>query len=248
MRFGKKPARPLSVKLRLAKYVSPSKLPAAPEEFGKEWAVAEWNMLANDRYGCCVFSGAAHETLLWGVAGGAAVPFDDASVLADYSAVTGFDPGDYGSDQGTDVGEAARYRMKTGIVDALGNRHKVAAYAAIEAGDLDTLLSAAYLFGAVGIGIAFPNSAQGQFDAGEPWSVVPGSPVVGGHYVPVVARRSGKLAVVTWGKVQDVEDDFFRRFNDEAVVYLSEEMLSAGKSIEGFDLEQLKVDLAALVA
>jgi len=33
---------------------------------------------------------------------------------------------------------------------------------------------------------------------------------------------------------------------DEGVVYLSEEMLTGGKSLEGFNLAQLRADLAAI--
>ncbi len=140
---------------------------------------------------------------------------------------------------------AASYRKKTGVKDAQGNRHKVAAYLAITPGNLAEHYIAMYLFGAVGIGIKVPNNAIDQFKAGKPWSVTKGSSIEGGHYVPLVAHR-GNLLCVTWGKVQQMTASFFKKYNDESVVYISQEILNNGKSLEGFDLAQLQADLAQL--
>ncbi|MFI5776976.1 hypothetical protein [Nocardia sp. NPDC051570] len=65
MRLGKLPARMDAVKLKLAHYLDTTALPPAPPNFGHENTFRNWQMLANDRYGCCVWSGAAHETMLW---------------------------------------------------------------------------------------------------------------------------------------------------------------------------------------
>src|SRR5207342_1380181 len=134
-----------------------------------------------------------------------------AAVLSDYSAAAGFDPSDpINTDNGTDMQEAASYRRKTGVVDADGNRHLIDAYAAIEPGDVDTLMLSTYLFGAAGVGIRFPISAMQQFDAGQPWDVVTGSRIDGGHYIPVVGRNSaGHLLCVTWGRLHAMTVQFF---------------------------------------
>jgi hypothetical protein len=90
-----------------------------------------------------------------------------------------------------------------------------------------------------------PASSLSQFNRGKPWSVVRGSRVEGGHYVPLIAHRTD-LIVVTWGKTQKVTQGFFKKYNDEAIVYLSEEMLTDGKSPEGFDLNALNDALSHL--
>lgn len=110
--------------------------------------------------------------------------FTDANVLADYAAVTGFDPAKPDTDQGADMQEAAAYRRKTGIVDAQGDRHKIAAYLALEPGNLQHLFLASYLFGAVGIGLQLPASALLQTEQGLAWDVVADTTIAGGHYVP----------------------------------------------------------------
>lgn len=224
-----------------------TKLPRRPKTFGHEQIGRGWGMLGNDSYGDCVFAGAAHETMLWNAAAGKTVRFTDTSVLGDYAAVTGFRPSDPSTDQGTVVRDALKYRQKTGIADALGHRHKIGAYVALDPHDLNAILEALYLFGAVGIGVQFPRSAMDQFDQGQEWKPVPGSPIEGGHYIPLVAERK-RLECVTWGRIQEMSASFIDEFCDEAYALLSPEMLSSGKSLEGFDLAALRADLAALKA
>ena len=247
LKYGKTPARPGTMKLKLSNYVDKSKLPAVPADFGHDHDMPlDWHMLGNDQFGCCVWAGAAHETMLWNHMATTPVKFFDYDVLSDYAAVTGFKPADPSTDNGTDMLLAADYRRKTGIVDSQGKRHKVAAYLALKPGSVSDIWAATYLFGAVGIGLEMPDSTQDQFTAGKPWTIVPGSNVEGGHYVPLVGRRQNFLHVVTWGRVQRVAIDFFQKYCDEAVAYVSLEALHNNKSPEGFDSAALLKDLNAL--
>ncbi|AHH20869.1 hypothetical protein NONO_c60930 [Nocardia nova SH22a] len=252
VKYGKTPARINSVQLNLSDYFDHTAvLPKIPAEFGHERLVTAWEMLANNQVGDCVWAGAAHETMLWGREAGRDVKFTDECVLADYTAVTGFDPsqadpytGENPTDQGTDMQAAASYRRRIGIVDTLGNRHQVAAYVALTPGDPDQLAAAAYVFGAVGIGLRVPAYAEDEFSAKKPWDVRHGNAtIVGGHYVPVISRRDGNFDVVTWGAIQQMTPMFYRRYCDEAIVYFSREFLTADISPEGFDLAQLQADL-----
>ncbi|HWE04643.1 MAG TPA: hypothetical protein VG326_19715 [Tepidisphaeraceae bacterium] len=245
-KLGKTKARPGAVSMKLSTYLTKSQLPTPPANFGHYELVSNFGMLGNDKYGDCVWAGAGHETEMWCMESGCTVQFNDKCVLSDYAKVTGFKPNDPSTDKGTDMQLAASYRRKTGILDASGKRHKVVAYLAIAKGNLDQHLAASYLFGAVGIGINFPSSAMDQFNAGKPWDVVKGAKIDGGHYIPLVGRRNGNLLIVTWGKVQEMTPAFFTKYNDESIVYLTDEDLKAGKTPEGFDVAQLNADLAAL--
>lgn len=244
LKLGKKPHEYDKRDLRLEDYMTGA-LPQAPGSFGEEELVPkDWGMLGNDEYGDCVFAGAAHETMLYNAMSRRDVQFDREVVLSDYAAVTGFDPNTGEGDNGTVVRDALNYRRKTGIEDANGSRHKIGAYVALEPGNLAHLKSAIYLFGAVGIGIEFPQSAMDQFNAGKPWSKVRGSRVEGGHYIPLVAERHHRFVCVTWGKLQPMTQSFYQEYCDEAYALLSNEILNQeGKSILGFDLEQLRNDL-----
>jgi hypothetical protein len=245
-KLGKTPARPGAVSMKLSTYLATIQLPTPPANFGHYDLVPSYGMLGNGKYGDCVWAGAGHETMMWCKEAGSSVLFNDKGALSDYSKVTGFTPKDPSTDRGTDMQLAASYRRKTGVIDATGKRHKVVAYLAITAGNLAQHLSAAYLFSAVGIGIKFPGSAMDQFNAGKPWDVVKGAKIEGGHYIPLVGRKNGNLLIVTWGKVQEMTPAFFKKYNDESIAYLSKEDLTAGKTPEGFNVAQLKSDLAAL--
>ncbi len=247
-KLGKLPAREGAVTFAFSAFLDATKLPPVPPTFGHQdlYAAQPIGMLGNDQYGDCVWAGAAHETMLWGDEAKRTFTFTDKTVLSDYSKVTGFNPSDPSSDKGTDMSVAASYRRKTGIVDADGKRHKVAAYLALGVGNLDDVKLACYLFGAVGIGVKFPASAMDQFNKGQPWSVVPGSKIEGGHYVPLVGFDGTHFLIVTWGKLHPMDPDFLQTYMDEGIAYLSKEMLTAGKSLEGFDEAALQADLKAL--
>jgi len=258
-KFGKLPARPEAIKLRMSTYLDRKaiKLPPRPMgPFGHGHIIREsdWGMCANDKYGCCVFAGSAHETKMLAGLGGKQTWFPDNAVLSDYAAVTGFNEhapldaqGNNPTDNGTDMQVAAKFRQNTGIQDGHGNRHKVAAYLAIDPGNLEQHLMALYLFGAVGIGIEVPAYAPDQFDEDIPWDVKPGAEkIVGGHYVPALYWDGSNLEVITWARTQKMTPRFLSRFNDESVAYLSTESLTNRRSPEGFDYDTLLADLNQL--
>lgn len=249
-KLGKRPATYDERTLRLAKYLPKTTLPVPTRIFGFGGLYGDWGVLGNDRYGDCVFAGAAHETMLWNkLKGGADVPMSESMTLADYSDVTGFDPNDPNSDQGTDMLDALKYRVKTGIRDASGSRHKIAAYVELDRGDFEQAIQAAYIFGAIGIGFLVPDTIWEQWDNSEYWDVVdPNAPIDGGHYTPGVGTRNAasRITIITWGRRVQMTKRFYETYVDEAYVMLSEEQLRDGVGIHGLDLEQLKADLAAI--
>lgn len=254
-KLGKTPARPLPKSaVRLADYLTASKLPPLPRLFGHSQLVSQWDVLGNDQYGDCVWAGAAHEVMELNATCNKAVAFSTSSVLSDYSAVTGFKPDDPNTDNGTDMVAAAKYRKDVGVLDANGKRHKVLAYVSINPKSWKEMLYAAYLFDAVGIGIQFPGSAMKQFDAGKAWTVQAGASIEGGHYIPGFNRlvtadgmKSDWVSIVTWGRVVDMERKFFTKYCDEAIAYVSDECIGAsGKTLEGFDKQTLLADLGLL--
>ena len=248
LKLGKTPARPDAVTFKLSAYLNTAALPTPPATFTKDDKIVAqpWSMLGNDHWGDCVFAGAAHETMLWNTEAQHPVTFTDDSVLSDYSAVTGFDPNDPNTDKGTDMQVAASYRRKTGIVDGSGQRHQVAAYLAIKPSDETELKQAVYLFSNAGIGIQFPGSAMDQFRAGKPWTVVAGATIEGGHYIPAIGYDHHYVYVVTWGKLQKMSWEFYVKYCDEAICYLSTEMLTGGIAPNGLDVAALQADLAQL--
>lgn len=249
LKLGKLPARPGAMKLKLAHFVDMALLPQPtdPNNFGHASSQTVRGVLGNADYGCCFWSGAAHETMTWANAAGRSANFTVDDVLGDYGAETGFTKTDPNSDQGTDMQAGASYRRKVGILDSNGVRHQVGAYLAIEPGNIQEHIVASYIFGAVGVGIRFPNSAMDQFDNGQVWDVVKGSPIEGGHYVPLLGRKNGQFMLSTWGALQPATDAFIMEYGDESVVYISPDFLN-GSSVtpEGFDLPRLQTIINSL--
>lgn len=251
MKLGKQVATHDKRDLLFTQFATYADLPKPPSRFGYGNAVSDWGMLGNDRYGDCVLAGAAHETMLFaettkGVSG---MPrFTDERVLGDYAAVTGFDPRDPATDQGTLVRDALNYRRKTGVVDSIGQRHKIAGYVALEPGNWEQLMQAVYIGLAVGIGIEFPESAMTQFNNGQVWSVVAGARIEGGHYIPVTGRTSlDNIGVLTWGRRQGMTRAFYTRYCDEAWGLVPLDGLRAGgANVRGFDTTALTDALEAL--
>lgn len=240
---------PLFTSFRLS---SQSTSVVVPSVFGHGNSFQNWGMLGNDEWGDCVWAGAAHETeLLSNLAAGGVterqiVSFGTKEVLSDYKAVTGFNF-TAETDNGTNVHDALEYRIKTGILDSTGRRHKIVAFVALEPGNLEHLRHALYIFEAVGIGFQVPRSAEEQFRNNQVWQVTPGNPeIVGGHYVPLVGVPAvGNLACVTWAKRQVMTDAFFTKYCDEAYAYITEEELNRKTQANwgGFNWASLKESL-----
>jgi hypothetical protein len=247
--LGKKPARLGAVKLKFGKYFDADGLPTVPVVLGKPWLVPEWGMLGNDQAGCCVWSDAAHQAMLWTAEAGSRATFTTDNVLADYAAETQKDdpPGYPTVDGGTDMAHAAAYRSRVGVMDATGKRHTVGPYVALEPGNVPQLMMATYLFGAVSIGVELPSSAFDQFNMSEPWTVVEGSKKEGGHCISIVGRNSkGLILGVSWGRLIAIAPSWIVRYMDEGIAYVSFERLRNNVSPQGYDKNTLLADLEKL--
>lgn len=205
-------------------------------------------MFCNDELGDCAIAGSIEEIRLANALRGVTVNFTDETAIQNYSEITGYTPGDPETDQGTDVHQLYDHRQNIGLVDADGQRHKIVAYAGLTPGDFDELLVALSLFEMVGIGIQVPDYCDAQFEAGQPWHLVRGRHrIEGGHYIPVVdAASRGEAGLFTWGGHGGITAPFYTVYNTVAVVALTEEMFTGGKSPEGVDFDRLATDLNLL--
>lgn len=205
-------------------------------------------MLGNDIYGDCVEAGNGHIVEQQTFIGqGTEAAVTDAEVLAEYTRITGFNPNDPNSDQGTELQAGLDDFRKNGV-----NGHKIAAFAQLDPANIDDVKLAVSEFGAVSIGFEFPASAMQQFNAGQPWTVVNGSPIDGGHCVIVMGYDSNHLKVITWGQVQLMGYDFWNKYvagnGGEAWVVIDSEWVNtaSGKDIEGVDKFAFGAQFAAL--
>lgn len=231
--LGKLPAvRPHG--LSELKVYATSKLPAPPAsvEYG---ASLKYGMDDNDKIGDCVMAGCAHLIQAWNaeVKEKDAIPSDSA-IETEYFKLTG------GQDSGLNEASVLQTWHKSGLFG-----HKIEGYAPVDFKDITALHQTIAFYGGVMFGIACPESAQEQFGAGQPWTVVPGSPIEGGHCIVAIGYDAQYVHCVTWGAVVKVSYPFLSRYLDEAWCIISSEFVEAGKG-PALDLASLKADLAAL--
>jgi len=248
MKFGKHaPKRSLKT-LSLSNYMKASEVPV-PQKWAWERPVP-YGMLANDRLGDCVIACAAHQEMNWGAVVNAGTPFvpTDDQVIADYSAVAGYVPGDSSTDNGTNMLDAMHYWLRKGFV----GRPIAQTFATLDTQNIDQIKAAIYLFGGVPIGFNVPQSMVDELNAGiDPTFafVQNDKPSGEGHCVlPVGYGRSG-AAAVSWGKVYHFSWEFWQAWVDEAYCVVSKNWLKqSGVSPTGLDLDGLLQDAQAILA
>ena len=241
MKLGKQPAVHDPRTLQLANYLLPAVLPPPPAQANWAQKVSSWPMMANNTIGDCTIAAAGHCIEEWTTDAGSPVIVPDATIIAVYSAVSGYNPVTGQHDVGATEIKVLNYWRQNGI-----GGHEIQAYVALEPGNLDHVRDSVFIFGNCYIGLALPKSAQTQTI----WSVPPGGPTGqaapgswGGHAVPVVAYDSGGLTVVTWGALKRMTWGFWSAYCDEAYALLSNDFLTAGKTPAGIDLAALQQDL-----
>lgn len=244
--LGKTLARPGAIKLKLADYLKGQGTIAKPPlRFGnlKAWNAWQWLMLANDVAGCCVWSGFAHQCMMWAATeGNRDVSFTDDQILGpDAYGSTGYVKGDASTDNGTDMVTACEFWQKNTFLG-----HHIQAFAEVTPANL---VEAAFIFGSVGIGVLVAQAQMDQFDHNEPWDVTDDQNYIGGHYVPVIGRNAqGNLLCVTWGRLQAITPAFIEAQCDEAVCQVSDDWLNtvATESPRGLKLADLLADAKTL--
>jgi hypothetical protein len=228
-------------------------LPPSPSFVDRESKVASWPMYKNDVIGDCTVAAILHAissmTAFSGVVPGGAMFTDDEAVKI-YSAVSGYDPATGANDNGATLTAVCKYMTKTGAVDVNGRAHKLAAWAEVSHyANVRLLKRIVNAFGSAYLAIQCPYSAQDQFNAGQPWTYVPGSPIDGGHAIPLQysAVNTGTFddeTVITWGAEQKMNEAFARNYLVEAVAVVSADDINVqtGTNPAGLALTQLVAD------
>lgn len=188
--------------------------------------------------GDCVFACITNYLrLAYAIARKGLFPATGKTAVGNYSEVTGYILNDPATDNGTNMRTAMNWWRNTGYKDEHGTRHKIGGYASIKLGNFNHLLWALYLIDeGVPLGIQFPASAMQQFP--NKWTVVPNSPIDGGH--AILLDRT--LNVESWAVDVQTVEAFLKKYVDEAYFPVDAEGLVNGKSLEGFNSKQLLAD------
>lgn len=256
-KLGKAPAKHDPRTLRLSSYTTPQ-LPPPPVEQRWSPAVAAaaggegaWPMYRNDQIGNCAIVTTAHATKCWTAnADGPqrAVEPTLEEVVAEYSAVSGFDPRTGANDTGCVVLDVLKRWRNTGLFG-----RKIAGYIAVDFHDHTTIKQAMAMFGGLYAGVQLPLAAQDMEDWLAP---TPGSRLGirqrrlwakgswGGHAIYLADYGQSFVMAPTWGAPKRISWNFIRQFLDELWAVVSEDWTNdAGRAPNGFDLPKLLADL-----
>jgi hypothetical protein len=184
---------------------------------------------------------------------GTPVPaFTDQDAIHLYSQITGYNPHDPNSDQGTNESTAMAYWEHPGLRTSDGVDHQIVATVAVDPSDLNECRIAIDEFAALQIGIALPLTAQGQTE----WTVVgngrtgdsaPGS--WGGHGIPYREYDGETFKCVTWGGELLLTVPFHQTYAQEAHVVVTKEMLDkTGVGPSGVAWDELIADIKVLTS
>ena len=202
---------------------------------------AAWDMLGNDTVGNCAEAGILH--LIQGQSANTGTPLSatTAQALALYSAVTGYNPSDPNTDQGTVLSDLLNYIQTNGIemTDATGKTVtvEVVGSASLDISSVAQMRYAAFTFGGSYLGINCPQ--QCESDTGN-WNFAAGLPIAGGHCIPQESEGAAGGKIVSWGMVIPASNQFLLSYLDEGYVVITKAWLNAqGKSPSGLDLDGL---------
>jgi hypothetical protein len=208
----------------------------------------KWGLMGNDDFGDCTFADGSHQIMLHTANAGSIFIPTVAATLAGYSLLTGFNENDPQSDDGANESDVCTFMIHTGIAG-----HKSSCSAPIDPTNVNHLKWAVILFGCVRIGIQVPSSCEDQFAANQPWDVVLGDTIEGGHDVPITYYETLKNGstlweVSTWGRGRQPMTDRFRLANAQEAhgeVYY-DWMKQGGTAPSGFQLNVLQRSLVQL--
>jgi hypothetical protein len=215
-----------------------------------------WQMLGNDSAGDCVaVTWANLRRLITAVLGDHEVyPSQDWVWQVYKTQNPDFDPNgseyDNGpgssADQGMDIQTLLEYLVKTGGPDGV----KALAFAKVDhtnAAEVDAALS---IFGGVWTGIVVQQAQEQQFDAGQAWDWVAGSPEEGGHSVLAggYAETGSTTGVdfITWAKETRFTPAYVRKGVEEMWVVIWPEHLSNKAFQVGISLTALAAAYTAI--
>jgi hypothetical protein len=242
--FGKKPPKFHPKTLLLRDYLPAARLAEHPEtKRAWEYSVSDrtWaaSMLGNDQVGDCVIATILHYIMAAQANVGKPVTFTTQQAIDLYSAITGYNPADPSSDQGTAWTDALAYWQTTGCCG-----HKILGWAALDISSLDAIKQGISIFGGALIGTAITESMEDQFGRSQPWNAPFSGAVLGGHAVPWLGFGRRGQTCITWAARQQMDPAALSQV-DEAYVVVTEDWLNAQTtSPSGMNLATLTADLA----
>jgi len=242
-------------RLRIRDYIKLSVLPTPPATF--DYSPAAMASLSriyfNDRLGDCVIAWLAHLIgVLTGNGTGNPFLFTDDQIVALYSAIGGYVPGNPSTDNGCDEWTALEYLKTTGA--PAGQNQDVAAVS-VDGSNPSEYLAALWLLENLMYGVELPDAWISPFPSapGFVWDVAGDADPQNGHCFGAVGATPAGLKISTWGMLGMITPAATAKYattagSGELYAVLSQEVLqrATDKSPSGVDWEHLVADVNAM--
>jgi len=229
-------------------------LPAPPAscDYSKAAKTALSKLYLNDTLGDCVIAGIGH--IVGILTSNAGVPFlyTNQQIIALYSAIGGYVPGDPATDNGCDEQTALNYWENNG---APAGSHRIAGWLAVNAADPEEYRIALWLFENLYFGMELPAAwiAPMPSASGFIWNVA-GNPVpTNGHCVAGAGYGAQGVSIATWGMTGLITDAAIAKYastqaNGALYTVVSQDAIVRASKLapNGFDWSQLIADFDSM--
>jgi hypothetical protein len=208
-RLGRLPEKKDARTIKFKNILNKKAIPDSFDVDSKYPSLVDNRMFMNDKYGCCVISGRAHQTLRFEeFEQKQLINILDEEVKNQYFSETG------GADSGlVMVSSLNAWRKGWKVGDKTYN---IFAYARINENDHEEVKACTYLLNGVYLALGVPQSAMDQWANSQTWEVIQNDGgIVGGHCVYMVAYNSIGPVVVTWGARKQMTWAFWDKYVDE---------------------------------
>lgn len=242
-KYGRLPNDPARPRIRLSRSLTGA-IPDHPPATDYLARLSGWQMLGNDTLGDCV---AVTWANLRRLTTASLTGIEDYPSMPEVLTVYETQNPD-GADNGMDIQTLLEYLVHTGGPDGV----KALGFAAVDYTNPAEVKAAIALFGGVWVGFDVLAANETQFDTGQAWDYVSGSPDVGGHsvlvggYGTVPGENSPQLGAdekfITWAQETSFTDTFWSKQVSECWAVIWPEHLGSKEFLAGVDLQQLATD------
>lgn len=251
VKFGRRPPtqRP---KVHLKSYLRALPTPPATSDYSARAGVVLSDVMLNDRLGDCVIAAGYHVVGLETGNAGNTFHATQQQIVADYSAIGGYDPNNSdATDQGCDIPTALRYWQTHGMA----NGTKIIGAVAIDPADKVEIMLAMYLFENLYFGVALPDQWISPFPSGPgfKWDVAGPADPSNGHAFMGVGHDSIGVHIDSWGMLGVVTYAAIAKYcsaisGGELHALLTPDQLAKGvsKAPNGVDWQAIVSDFNAL--
>ncbi|GEM17840.1 C1 family peptidase [Gluconobacter oxydans] len=224
-------------------------LPTVP--YARDWSASvPYQMWGNDKYGCCAFAAHAALVATWTKAAQGLVVLSTDQVLANYAAVTGFNPATGTNDDGTVLLDELNAWRRTGFQRPGQTLDYLTAFGSIQPTDEMSIKRGIAFLGGVLAGVQVPQGFL-SLGLGETWDLdtLAGDALkpAGGHAIALVGYNPDGVFFNTWGARTFMPWATFSAIADEAYGLLSRQnwLGVPGTAPTGEDFDALLAEVRA---